>query len=109
MRQKNHKYFEWRNEAQKIVDSPKLRSLAAERCIAIASRLFKVEGRVGATCDALLYRGPAPIVGADLTIASIPPGSDVLTIETPDLLLIAELLFHTDRLGPAEQLIGVCA
>lgn len=95
-----------REEAQKIVDSPELRSLSAERCIAIASRLFKAEGRVGSTAM-LYYIGAAPIVGADLSIASIPPGSDVLTIETPDLLLIAELLFHTDRLGPAEQLVGV--
>jgi len=95
-----------RNEAQKIVDSPKLRSLSAERCIAIASRLFKAEGSVRATAM-LYYIGAAPIVGADLTIASIPSGSDVLTIETADLLLIAELLFHTNRLGPAEQLIAV--
>ncbi|MGZ0174447.1 MAG: tetratricopeptide repeat protein, partial [Planctomycetales bacterium] len=95
-----------REEAQKIVDSSKSRSLSAERCIAIASRLFDTEGRVGATAN-LYYIGAAPIVGADLSVASIPPGSDVLTIETADLLLISELLFHTDRLGPAEQLIGV--
>lgn len=95
-----------REEAQKIVHSPEIRSLSAERCIAIASRLFEAEGRVGATAM-LYYIGAAPIVGADLSVASIPPGSDVLTIETADLLLIAELLFHTDRLGPAEQLVGV--
>ena len=95
-----------REEAQKIVHFPKLRSLSAERCIANASRLFEAEGRVGATAM-LYYIGAAPIVGADLSVASIPPGSDVLTIETADLLLIAELLFHTDRLGPAEQLISV--
>lgn len=95
-----------REEAQKIVTSPESRSLSAERCIAFAGRLFEAEGRVGATAM-LYYIAAAPIVGADLSIASIPPGSDVLTIETTDLLLIAELLFRTDRLGPAEQLIGV--
>lgn len=95
-----------REEASRIVDSPKLRSVSAERCIAIASRLFEAEGRVGATAM-LYYIGVAPIVSADLSIASIPPGGEVLKIETADLLLIAELLFHTDRLGPAEQLVGV--
>tara|TARA_R110002072_G_scaffold13481_3_gene56957 strand:+ start:18246 stop:19442 length:1197 start_codon:yes stop_codon:yes gene_type:complete len=95
-----------REEAQKIVAFPESRSLSAERCIAFAGRLFEAEGRVGATAM-LYYIGAAPIVGADLSVASIPPGSDVLTIETTDILLISELLFHTDRLGPAEQLIGV--
>ena len=95
-----------REEAYRIVGSSEHRAVSAERCIAIASRLFEAEGRVGATAM-LYYIGAAPIVGADLSLASIPPGREVLTIETADLLLIAELLFHTDRLGPAEQLIGV--
>jgi Flp pilus assembly protein TadD len=95
-----------REEAQRTVESPDKRSLFAERCIAKATRLFESEGRVGATAM-LYYIATAPIVDADLNIASIPPASDVFLIETPDLLLISELLFHTDRLGPAEQLIGV--
>lgn len=95
-----------REDAQRIIDTPGKRSLFAERCIAKSTRLFDSEGRVGAT-SMLYYIAVAPIVSADLSIASIPPASEVFLIETRDLLLISELLFRTNRLGPAEQLIGV--
>jgi tetratricopeptide (TPR) repeat protein len=95
-----------REEAQRIVDAPERRSVFTERCIAKATPLFDTEGRIGSTAM-LYYIAVAPIVGADLSIASIPPASEVFLIETLDLLLISELLFYTDRLGPAEQLVGV--
>ncbi len=55
----------------------------------------------------LYYIGAAPICGADLSIAKIPPAKDLFEIDTSDLLLITRLLFTTRRIGPADQLVDV--
>jgi len=53
----------------------------------------------------LYYISAAPICGADLSIAKIPPAKDLFGIQTTDLLLISKLLLRTRRIGPADQII----
>lgn len=97
-----------RNQARALLHarSADERGRHAAECIRLAEPLVGRPHPVGSLAS-LLVRGAAPLAEFDAAHVQVPPAADVEDLRTDDLLLVADLLFHTRRFGPADQLLDV--
>jgi tetratricopeptide (TPR) repeat protein len=85
--------------------TPHQRQAHARACVGISERLVDQKDPVAATA-ALFAIGAAPIAGVT-TQLEVPAAQRVEQIPTGDLLLIAQALFESGRLAPADQLLNL--
>jgi tetratricopeptide (TPR) repeat protein len=85
--------------------TPQQRQAHARSCIAISELLVDKEEPIAATA-ALFVIGVAPLANVTRDV-SVPDAKRVERIPTSDLLLIAQALFDTGRIVPADQVLDL--
>ncbi|MEZ5944474.1 MAG: tetratricopeptide repeat protein [Planctomycetaceae bacterium] len=87
-----------------IEGAPQERSIISRKAGIIAKELQAIPGPNQAAAK-LYYVALQPLANLDPELAAIPPVDEVRLMSTQDLQLLARLLFHSGRNGPAEQLV----
>lgn len=97
-----------RRDAREIfsVTHPDTRLLHVQNCTSQARSLLGEPGVLDTTARLYLI-AVAPLSGADASPYPVPAAGLVREVATEDLLLITRLLYKTQRLGPADQLLDL--
>ncbi len=84
--------------------TPAARGQHAHDCLRLARPLAGKTGRIGSTAT-LFHLGAAPLANLDAAKFPVPLENQLQEISTEDLLLGCRLMFNTQRVGLADQLI----